>query len=311
MNKKKRQISAGRRHVAAGDRLFLVIVYFAVFLITFCCVYPLYFTVIASFSDATDLYSGKVNLLPSGFHLDAYKEVLKNNSIWRGYANSIFYTVGGTAVNLFLTVPTAYALSRKRMFGRNFLMTLFVITMYFGGGLVPTYILYKNLHLTNTPWIMLISGGLSVYNVIVTRTYFQNSIPDGLYEASRIDGASEFLIFGKIFLPLSKPIIAVITLYYAAGHWSSYFGAMIYLANSKLHPLQLVLRKILILNESAIQNIEDAASQEAALSILQRMELSHVMKFALVFISSAPMIMIYPFVQKYFIKGVMVGALKE
>lgn len=294
-----------------GDRIFTFVVYLSVFLITFCCVYPLYFTIIASVSDANDLYAGKVNLLPSGFHLDAYREVLKNRSIWRGYANSIFYTVAGTALNLFLTIPTAYALSRKQMFGRGLLNTLFIFTMYFGGGLIPTYLLYKNMGLVNTPWIMIISGGLSVYNMVVTRTFFQNSIPDGLYEAARIDGANEFLIFGKIMLPLAKPILAVIALYYAVGHWSGYFNAMIYLTDTSLHPLQLVLRRILILNESAIESVAEATSQAMVSSLIERTQLAHVMKFALVFISSAPMLVIYPFVQKYFIKGVMVGALKE
>ncbi len=300
-----------KRRRSKEDIIFLVIVYASVLIITFSCLYPMYFTVIASFSKGSDVYLGKVNLLPSGFNLKAYIEVFENAEIWRGYSNSIFYTVAGTMVNLFLTIPTAYALSRKRMFGRGLFMTLFIITMYFGGGMIPTYLLYKNLGLTNTPWIMVISGGLSVYNVIVTRTYFQSSIPDGLYEAARIDGASEFVIFGRIMLPLSKPILAVITLYYAAGHWGSYFGAMIYLNDRKLYPLQLVLRNILVLNQSALEMMEGDTSGKLMMTLLERVELNHVMKFALVFISSAPMLVVYPFVQKYFIKGVMVGALKE
>ncbi len=300
-----------RVRVTTGDRLFTVVVYGLVLLITACCVYPIYYTIIASVSDATALYGGKVTFLPSGFHLDAYREVFSNRQIWRSYALTIFYTVGGTLVNMVLTVPTAYALSRKRMFGRGFLTAVFLVTMYFGGGLIPTYMLFKNLHLVNTPWIMLVCGGLSVYNVVLTRTYFQTSIPDGLYEAARIDGANEFLIFARIMLPLAKPILAVITLYYAVGHWSSWFSAMIYISNTELHPLQLVLRRILIQNESAVMNMGEITSQTLADSLRRKMELTQVMKFALVLISSAPMLVVYPFVQKYFIKGVMVGALKE
>ena len=293
-----------------NDKIFLMVVYAVIVLLALICLYPLYYTVIASVSDAADVYKGKVNLFPSGFTLEAYTLVFQNKNIWRGYANTIFYTVVGTCFNLFLTIPTAYALSKKRMFGRGLLMTLFVITMYFGGGMIPTYILFKNMNLINTPWIMIISGGLSVYNVIVTRTYFQNNIPETLFEAARIDGASELRIFLQIVLPLSAPIIAVITLYYAVSHWSSYFTAMIYITETDLHPLQMVLRRILILNETAYTDAMLSGNADMIENALKQSQLAVTMKYALVFIASAPMLILYPFIQKHFVKGIMVGSLK-
>ncbi len=293
-----------------GDRLFLFIVYAAVTLVVLMCAYPLYLTIIASISDPYDVYSGKVNFLPSGFSVESYKLVFTNSAIWRGYRNSIFYTVVGTIFNLLLTIPSAYALSKKRMYGRNLFMTLFLITMYFGGGMIPHYLLFKNMGLIDTPWILIINGGVSVYHVIVTRTYFQNNIPETLYEAARIDGASELRCFFKLVLPLSAPIIAVITLYCAVGHWSSYFSALIYTHNQELQPLQLVLRNILILNESAYTDALQTGDAELIADASRQAYQALTMKYALVFISSAPMLAIYPFVQKHFVKGVMVGSLK-
>ncbi len=306
-NKKKEQPSG-----AWKDRAFVIIVYIVIILITLVCLYPLYYTVIASFSDAYDVYSGKVNLLPSGFTTLAYKLVFQNKSIWLGYANTIFYTVAGTLFNLILTIPCAYALSKKKIFGRKILTTIFLITMYFGGGMVPTYILYNNLGLINTRTIMVICGGISVYNVIVARTYFQNNIPETLCEAARIDGANEFHIFVRLVIPLSAPIIAVIGLYYAVGHWSEYFNAMIYLTDNSLHPLQLVLRRILILNESAYEDALQMgdASAEVLNNAAQLAHAAVTMKYSLVFIASLPLLIAYPFIQKFFVKGVMIGSVK-
>ena len=275
--------------------------------------YPLYYTVIASFSDAEAVITGKVGLLPVGFSLEAYKAVLANKQVWLGYRNTIFYTFFGTLFNLFLTIPLGYALSKKYLFCRKAFTWFFMITMYFGGGMIPTYLLYKNMCLINNPLIMIISGGLSVYNTIVTRTYFQNSVPESLFEAARIDGCSEIKAFIQIALPLAKPIIAVMVLYYAVGHWNSYFNAMMYLPNTDYQPLGLVLRRILILNQSAFENAlsEGVVSAEMLKNAIAREYLAEVMKYALVFIASAPMLIIYPFVQKYFVKGVMIGAIKE
>ena len=274
------------------------------------CLYPLYFTIIASVSDAYSVYGGKVTWLPVQFTLEAYSLVFQNKMIWQGYANTIFYTLTGTLFNLVLTIPTAYALSKKNMYGRTFLMYLFLFTMYFSGGMIPTYLLYKNMNLINTRWVLILHGGISVYNVIVTRTYFQNNIPESLYEAARIDGSSEFGIFFKIVLPLSAPILAVIILYYAVTHWSSYFSAMIYTSDVAIQPLQVVLRKILILNQAAFTDALESGDVDVIKDAERRAYMAITMKYALVFIASAPMLVAYPFVQKYFVKGIMVGSVK-
>ena len=290
-----------------GDKIYLSIVYTVIVLVCIACVYPMYLTVVASISDPYDVYNGKAFLWPSGLSIESYKLVFANESIWTGYANSIFYTVVGTLFNLFLTIPCAYAMSKRNLYGRSIFSTFFLISMYFGGGMVPTYILIRNLGLIDTRTVLWITGGISVYNMIVARTYFQNNIPETLFEAARIDGANEFLVFFKLVLPLSMPIIAVITLYYAVGHWSSYFGAMIYTSNPDYAPLQLVLRKILIQNQSMFEDITDP---EMIADMARRAYQALSMKYSLVFISSAPMLIIYPFVQKYFVKGVMVGSVK-
>lgn len=279
--------------------------------ITLLCLYPLYYTVIASVSDFTAVATGKVSFWPVNFQLKAYKAVFENQQIWLGYRNTIIYTVLGTSFNLFLTIPTAYVMSKKQMFGHTIITWYFLITMYFSGGMIPTYLLYKDLGLLNNPLVMIITGGLSIYNMIVARTYFSSSIPADLYEAGRIDGCSEFGLFFKIALPLSMPITAVMMLYYAVGHWNSYFNAMMYLTKVDYQPLSLVLRRILIMNQSAVDEaglmtLDPALLQDAA----ERANLAIVMKYALVLIASAPMLAIYPFIQKYFVKGVMIGALK-
>lgn len=280
-------------------------------LLTLICFYPLYFTVIASFSDYVPVATGKVNLWPIGFQTTAYKAMFENKEIWTGYRNTIIYTISGTMFNLILTIPTAYVMSKKEMFGHKLFTWYFLITMYFNGGMAATYLLYKDLGLINNPLVMVVTGGLSIYNMIVTRTYFSNSIPDSLYEAGRIDGSSEFGLFFRIALPLSGPILAVIGLYYAVGHWNSYWNAMMYLSNQKYYPLALVLRNILIMNQNAISEDMMAALDPQIISDLsRRAQMAVVMKYALVIISSAPMLIAYPFVQKYFVKGMMIGSVK-
>ena len=280
-------------------------------LLTFAIAYPIYYTIIASFSDHQAVATGQVNLVPVGFQLTAYQAVFENDQIWQGYLNTIIYTVGGTAFNLFLTIPAAYAMSKKQMLGHGALTWYFLITMYFSGGMIPTYLLYKDLNLINNPLIMIISGGLSIYNMIVTRTYYQNSIPDSLYEAGRIDGSSEIGIFFKIALPLSMPIIAVMCLYYAVGHWNGYFTALMYLTKTKYQPLALVLRRRLIMNETALDEAVGAALDPNLIAnAAARANLVVTMKYALVIIASLPMLILYPFIQKYFVKGVMIGSVK-
>ena len=280
-------------------------------ILTFISLYPLYYTIIASFSDYLAVASGRIRLWPIGFNFKAYQIVFQNKEIWRGYLNTIYYTVGGTAFNLFLTIPTAYVMSKKQMFGHSVITWFFLITMYFSGGMIPTYMLMKSLNLVNNPLIMIVSGGLSIYNMIVTRTYFTNSIPDSLYEAGRIDGASEFGLFFRIALPLSMPIIAVMSLYYAVGHWNGYFTALIYLSRREHQPLALVLRRILIMSENAIDEDMIASIDPKMVEDMQaRANTAIVMKYALVLIASAPMLIMYPFIQKYFVKGVMIGSVK-
>lgn len=298
-----------RRRISLFDGINILIL----LLLTVIFIYPLYYSLIASFSDFNAVATGKLGLWPVGFQLTAYEAVLKNSQIWLGYRNTIYYTVFGTLFNLFLTIPTAFVMSRKQTIGHTIITWYFLITMYFSGGMIPTYILFRQLGLVNNPLVMIVSGGLSIHNMIVTRTYFANSIPESLYEAARIDGCTDFGLFFKIALPLSAPIIAVMCLYYAVGHWNGYFNAMIYLTKVEYQPLSLVLRRILITNETAL---EDALANGGGISadiieeLTNRSNLAIVMKYALVLIVSAPMLIVYPFIQRYFVKGVMVGSVK-
>lgn len=267
-------------------------------------IYPLYFVVIASFSDPNAIYNGEVIFKISGFTLTGYKKVFENSQIWIGYRNSLFYLVAGTLINLIFTIPSAYALSRKDMAGRNVIMGLFVFTMFFGGGLIPTFLLVKSLNLYNSVWVLLILGAVNVFNLIVAKTFFQNTIPDELLDAAIIDGCSDFHFFGSIVMPLSKAIIAVMVLYYGVGHWNSYFTAQIYIENKKLYPLQLVLRGILIQNQVSSENVS------ALDNYMEQQKVADLIKYGAIIISSVPMLILYPFVQKYFVQGVMIGALK-
>lgn len=276
-------------------------------------IYPLYYTVIASVSSANAVAGGDVVWKPVGFTWAAYEHVFTYKPIWVGYANTIYYTVLGTIYNLVLTIPAAYALSKKNLPCRNFIMTLFLITMYFGGGMVPAYLQIKNMGLLNSRIVLIILGGVSVYNLIVTRTYFSSSISESLYEAADIDGAGEFRKFVSIAIPLAKPIIAVMLLYYAVSRWNGYFDALLYVSDRELQPLQLILRRVLILNESAVNAAlaSNTASVEELMDAVKRSELAYIVKYAVVFVASAPLLIAYPFVQKYFVKGVMIGAVKE
>lgn len=276
-------------------------------------IYPLYFTLIASFSDPTQVSLGNTALWIKDFTLEPYANVFKNSDIWLGYRNTIFYTAFGTCWNLLLTLPTAYVLSKKDLPGRSGLSWYFLFTMYFSGGLIPTYLTVLKLGLVNRPVTIVILGGLSIYNMIVSRIYFQNSIPNELYEAAKIDGASDFCQFFRIALPLSAPIIAVIALYYGVGRWNDYFTALIYLNDNKYVPLQIVLRNILIQNQgmSNMLTQEQLMANEEMREYYDRMKhMAEGMKYSIIYIASAPLLIAYPFVQKYFVKGVMIGSLK-
>ncbi|MBE5869614.1 MAG: carbohydrate ABC transporter permease [Lachnospiraceae bacterium] len=278
--------------------------------------YPIYFTIIASFSEPSAVATNKVSLWPVGFNLKAYEHVFRYKPIWTGYANSIFYTTCGTLFSLFMTIPAAYAMSKKKLPLKGLATLFFAFTMYFGGGTIPTYVQVRNMHLLDTRIILVIMGAFGVYNMIMTRAYFSNNISESLYEAAEIDGSGELRKFFAIALPLSKPIIAVMTLYYAVGHWNSYFSAMLYTSSPELKPLQLVLRDVLILNQKATDPalLADQMANggvDAVKLAVEQANMAYAMKFSVVFIASAPMLAMYPFVQKYFVKGAMIGSVKE
>ena len=301
----------GSQFDTRGDRIFGVINTIFLVLIVLIMIYPIYFTVIASFSDPYSVVKGKVYFWPNGFTLEAYTNVFKDNRIWTGYINSIINTAFGTLLNLVLTIPTAYVLSKKNIPGRGILATFFLIPMYFGGGLIPNYLLVKSLGLLDTRFTLIILGGISIYNMIIARVYYERSIPGELYESARIDGADNISIFVRIALPLSAPIIAVMALYYAVGRWNEYFRALIYISSDKYQPLQMVLRNILLMNQESLAAIDSAVMDADEIEAAARLAyMAEGMKYALIFIASAPMLIAYPFVQKYFVKGVMIGSLK-
>ena len=306
MNKKR-----NKKQLSNNDRIFNTVNVVLVVLISLVMLYPLYFTIIASFSDPADLTNGRVVLLPSGFSLEAYQNVFAEKRIWTGYRNTIFYTVLGTLFNLSLTLPAAFALSHYSLPGRRMLNLIFIFTMYFSGGMIPIYLLVKELGLINQPYTLIILGGISVYNMIITRTYFETSIPGVIFESAFIDGASDFRIFFEMALPLAMPIIAVITLFYGVTHWNSYFNALLFVSKVDYQPLQLVLRSILLLNESALSGLDpQAMDTDMALELARRTYVAYSMKYALIFVASAPLLVAYPFVQKHFVRGIMIGSVK-
>lgn len=267
--------------------------------------YPLIFIVSASFSNPEKVMSGEMWLFPVDFSFDAYIEVFKDGDIWNGYKNTIFYTVVGTFVNIILTTLAAYPLSRRDLPGRNIIMFLITFTMFFSGGMIPTFLVVQGLGMVDTFWAMIIPNAIATYNLIVMRTYFQTSIPWELQEAAMIDGCSNWKMLWKIILPLSKPIIAVMILFYAVGHWNAFFNALIYLRDDELYPLQLILREILLVSQTSVT--EDVGSQ---FGLAEKMLLGESIKYALIIVASIPVLIIYPFVQKHFVKGVMIGSIK-
>ncbi len=286
-----------------GDRLFLAVIYTILTVILVAVLYPLIYIVSASFSDPLAVSSGRVWLWPVDFSLLGYKVVLSSPQILKGYGNSLFYALFGTLISVTLTVIFAYPLSRKTFFGRNVLMFFITFTMLFSGGLIPTYLVVKALGMVDTRWALLIPGAISVWQVIITRTFFQSSIPDELYEASEMDGCSDLQFMWSVVVPLSKSIIAVLCLMYAVGQWNAYFDALIYLKSQNLYPLQLVLRSILILNNSLSSNIDVG-------ELLRRQSLADLMKYSLIVVASLPVLIIYPFIQRHFTQGLLIGSVK-
>ena len=285
-----------------GDKIFYVINLCVLTLLALIILYPLYFIIIASFSDPDAVLGGEVVLLPVRVTLEGYQYVFQRQDVWSGYLNTIIYTVITVILALAVTIPAGWGLSRKTTPGKKFWMLYFIIPMFFGGGLIPFYNVMSSLKLINSAWAVILPAIMSVWNLFMCKTFFESSIPEGMLEAARIDGAGKFRTFFSIVLPLSKAILAVMALYYAVGQWNSYFNAMIFLQDSTKYPLQLVLKEILIASESTV-----GGSGE---TILQQYRQANLLRYVSVIVSSLPVLCLYPFVQKYFAQGVMIGSLK-
>ena len=287
------------------DKIFLAGVKIMLWLALIVVAVPLIYIVANSFSSPSAVSAGKVLLWPVEPSVKAYKEAFSDPLIMKGYLNSFIYAISGTLISVTLTIAIAYPLSRRTFFGRNVIMSVLIFTMLFSGGLIPTYLVVQDLGMLNTRWAMVIPSAIGVWQVIIARTFFRSTIPDELYEAATIDGASDVRFLWSIVLPLSKPVIAVIALMYAIFQWNSYFDALIYLKDPGLYPLQIVLRNVLILNTLTGSTTTTSLAQQ-----LEQQQLANVLKYALIVISSLPVLIIYPFVARHFTKGVMVGAVK-
>ena len=286
------------------DRIFMFFNALVLLVITIAILLPLIFIVSASFSSAEAVIAGRVTLWPVDFSLLGYETIFEHKKVWDGFGNSLFYTVFGTLFNVVMTIIAAYPLSRQDLVGRRVITIAFIFTMLFSGGLIPTYMVVRDLGLLNTRWAMILPTGIGVFNLLITITFFRTTIPPELIEAARIDGANDFRTFGSVVLPLARPIIAVLVLFYAVNHWNSYFQALIYLKDQELFPLQIVLREILIENSidaSMLIDIEDLIVREG---------LRELLKYSLIVVASVPVLIIYPFVQRHFVKGMMIGSVK-
>ncbi|WP_145330746.1 carbohydrate ABC transporter permease [Paenibacillus xylanexedens] len=284
-----------------GDRLFITAIYIILSLVLVAVLYPLIYIVSSSLSSPSAVSSGKVWLWPVDLSFEGYKAVLRNEQVLMGYANSLFYTASGTFISVALTIMIAYPLSKKTFVGRSTLMIFITFTMLFAGGLIPTYLVVKSLGLIDTRWALLIPNAIWVWQVIIARTFFQNSIPDELSEAADIDGCSDIRFIFSVILPLAKPIVAVLSLMYAVGQWNAYFDALIYLKSQSLYPLQLILRSILILGSSGNMDASEMIKQQ---------QMAELMKYSLIVMASLPVLIIYPFVQRYFVQGMLIGSVK-
>lgn len=300
-------MSAKARNVirsTGGDRVFNAVNYTLLTLILLVVLYPLYFVVIASFSDPLAVVSGQVWVLPVRPTLEPYQMVMRNELILSGYANTILYAITGTVLNMIINITAAYALSRKYLAGRGIVMKLLVFTMYFSGGLIPIYLQIYSMGLIDTFWVMILPNAVSITNIIIMRTYFQTSIPGEIEESAHVDGASHLQTLLRIMLPLSKPILAVIALFYVVSHWNAFFNGLIYLTSQKKYPLQLVMRNILLMKNQAEEMLAGVESTHS------RVLLAETIKYAVIVISTAPMLIVYPFLQKYFAQGIMIGSVK-
>ena len=303
---KKKYVAAKKVKVKKGwrDSVFYAICGTILTMALIIVLFPMLNIVSSAFSDPTAVSAGKVWFWPVDFSLESFKNVLKFDSVWIGYKNTIIYTVVGTVMNVMITLFCAYPLAQSRFAGRKFMSKMLLITMLFGGGMIPNYLLVRELELLNTRWAVLLPGLMSAYNVIITKTYIQTNISGELDDAARIDGCSPIQYFFRFILPLSKSIIAIITMYYAVGHWNSYFGAFLYLDNKELYPLQLFLREILL------QTQLDASAFDDPEMAFQLKSQAEALKYSVIVIATAPLMCVYPLVQKHFVKGVMIGSVK-
>ncbi|WP_367924102.1 carbohydrate ABC transporter permease [uncultured Ruthenibacterium sp.] len=292
-----------RQQLTREDRMFNAILGVLTFVCVVVILYPLVFVLTASVSDPMEIFQGNVWLWPKGFNLNAYREVFRNEDIFIGYRNTLVYTVVGTFVTIVITLSAAYPLSRKKLYGRNKIMGFFMFTMFFSGGMIPTYLIVNQLGLYNTMWAVILVGTVSVYNIIVARTFMQNTIAEELYEAAAMDGCGDIRVFFRVVLPLSAPILAVLVLFYGVNFWNSYFNGLIYLSDRSAYPLQMFLREILL------NNMADSMMDSMGMDISKYL-VSESLKYAVIIVSSVPMLVLYPFLQKFFVKGVMIGAVK-
>jgi putative aldouronate transport system permease protein len=288
-----------------SEKIFDAVNLALVILFTIIILYPLLFVVFASMSDPRLMYDNPLLLWPKGFNVESYIKVFENKDIWHSYGNTILYTFVGTTINIIMTTLGAYPLSRRNFYGKGVFTFFFTFTMFFSGGLIPTYLVNKQLGIVNSMWVLVLPGAISVYNMIIMRTYFQSRIPPELEESAHVDGCNDFQLLYKIVLPLSTPIIAVMVLFYGVGHWNAYFDAMIYLSDRSLYPLQLILREILIQNEMS-KMLAVAVDEQYA----DRLVAKEGLKYAVVVVSSLPLLILYPLLSKFFEKGIMVGAIK-
>ena len=293
-----------------GDRVFDVVNFLILTFVTLICLYPLYYIVIISFS--TTPFGAWV--VPNGFTLQGYKLVLGDSEIWLSYLNTAFYTVGGVLFSLLLTVPCAYALSRKDLPGRRIFSIYLLVTMFISGGMIPTYLVVQKLHLLNTWWVVIIMTGVGVYNIIVARTFFATTIPDDLLEASRIDGCGNGRFLLSVVIPLSKPILAVLALWIGVARWNSYYTEMLYLRDESKYPLAMYLRKVLWQVNTLMKLIttgsDNGIAVEVTQSMIEQARLASIMQYVIIIVATLPMMIVYPFIQKYFAKGVMIGSVK-
>ena len=286
------------------DNVVDVVISIILFIVAVVSIYPIWYVLIASVSSPSAISLGEVVLWPKGFNLSAYEALLKNETIWIGYRNSFLYTFFGVLIDLLVQIPVAYALSRPNLPGRKWVMTAFIITMYFSGGMIPKYLLMNSLGMINHPSALLIPGCANVFNIIVARSFFESNIPESLYDAARIDGCGYFRFFAKIVVPLSPAILAIIALYSMQGHWNAYLGPQMYIYKPALYTLQQVIRTITASLDSSLSDGMDT------MELIQQMQQKQLLKFSVIVVSVVPMVIVYPFIQKFFVKGVMVGAVK-